>query len=358
MSTTTISDPELLPTDVSPVSRWYMDTRAITSSTGELPLIQTLRTDDQTKIRKFVRVQDRYMSLGSTLLKYVFIHRRAQIPWSQIEVSTWPKPHQRPYWDPPADWTKKSGLEFNVSHQAGLVALIGCETPEARSSAHNDAENGICNPKRPRLGIDVTCTAETNRTTAKIKRDADFTKWVETFPLMFSDQEREYMKGAPIMCHGPRSPGALVLAKLRRFYAYWALKEAYVKMVGEGLQAPWLAELEFGHVEAPPALAPFFELSPSEMWGANLENIVKNSDDDFTVTLYGKIVKAVRMELSSYQDIFILATSVSGLQESATHPNRKWSRFEIDTDIRACAEGRCSCLDGRAAAADAAVTDN
>lgn len=40
-------------------------------------------------------------------------------------------------------------------------------------------------------------------------------------------------------------------AKIRRFYAYWGLKEAYVKLVGEGLLAAWLRETEFRGVRVP-----------------------------------------------------------------------------------------------------------
>ncbi len=79
---------------------------------------------------------------------------------------------------------------------------------------------------------------------------------------MFSANERHDMLHVPISSV-PARAGELtqVQAKLRRFYTYWSLKEAYIKMVGEGLLASWLLELEFEDVVAP-------------------DMIVSDSDDD------------------------------------------------------------------------------
>jgi len=46
---------------------------------------------------------------------------------------------------------------------------------------------------------------------------------------------------------------AVVDKKLRRFYAMWCLREAYVKMTGEALLAPWLKDLEISDAQAPDA---------------------------------------------------------------------------------------------------------
>ena len=98
---------------------------------------------------------------------------------------------------------------------------------------------------------------------------------------MFSDRERRHMRTNPVRVpvqerevgewsdsnsssttSSPESNGQskssrdheakMISMKLRRFYAYWGLKEAYIKMVGEGLLASWLRELEFLGVHAPP----------------------------------------------------------------------------------------------------------
>lgn len=46
---------------------------------------------------------------------------------------------------------------------------------------------------------------------------------------------------------------SLIASKIRNFYAHWCLKEAYIKMTGEALLAPWLRDLEFRNVRPPVA---------------------------------------------------------------------------------------------------------
>ena len=147
------------------------------------------------------------MSLASALLKYTFIHRRAKIPWSEVQISRTPVPHRRPYWEPPKAWRTSDiyddtdpidgepcqikGLEFNVSHQAGLVAIIGCSTPTAQSPSLVIANPSPLSPnfidslaqidlsthptctafEQPdliRLGVDIACTNEDKRTPQRL----------------------------------------------------------------------------------------------------------------------------------------------------------------------------------------------
>ena len=100
------------------------------SKVVDLPLLSTLPESMQNAITAFRRPEDKLMSLASQLLKTLFIHRSAMLPWDQVTVSRTPKPHGRPYWTPPESMDEIDfGLEFNVSHQAGLVGIIGCKTP-------------------------------------------------------------------------------------------------------------------------------------------------------------------------------------------------------------------------------------
>jgi hypothetical protein len=255
------------------------------------------------------------------LLKYTFIHRRAKIPWSEVQISRSPAPHRRPYWEPPENWStidiyddsdpiygepcQIRGLEFNVSHQAGLVTIIGCSTPTAQLPSSIMPNPG---PRTPtvldslakidldthptctafedcniiRLGVDIACTDEDKRTPKDLTTQKKFDEWIEIFAEMFSDRERRHMRQNPIhvpvkereegewsdsnsssAASSPRDSNGelgifgqheakIIQMKLRRFYAYWSLKEAYIKMVGEGLLASWLRELEFLDVHAPP----------------------------------------------------------------------------------------------------------
>lgn len=294
----------------TPIDRFYIDTRPYVpqpsnpKSLHTLPLLSTLQFSDQESVTRFIRPADRFMSLASAMLKYYFIHHRAKIPWSQVQISRTPQPHRRPYWEPPENWSSFDddthdeirGLEFNVSHQAGLVAIIGCSTPTAQLPtlinpfSHMDLMGHSTPPDIPgliRLGVDIACTNEDKRTPKNLTTQAKLDEWIEIFSEMFSDRERRHMCTAPIHMpikereEGDWGSGSddesnsdsagnngdenrpfqtyeanLILLKLRRFYAYWSLKEAYIKMVGEGLLASWLRELEFLDVVAPPPPPP------------------------------------------------------------------------------------------------------
>ncbi|KEF52136.1 uncharacterized protein A1O9_11762 [Exophiala aquamarina CBS 119918] len=288
----------------SVITRYYIDTRPLVPSNSKqpysLPLLELLTFADQEAVTRFLRPADKFMSLASALLKYTFIHRQAKIPWSKVAIQRTPVPHRRPYWQPPDDWeseSKSGGLEFNVTHQAGMVVIIGCTTPTAQlptSSSlsakmdHLDLTGhhtpGLASsPHQVRLGIDIACADEDKRTPKDMTTQAKFDEWVDIFGEMFSERERRDMRHAPVhMPVAEREEGAwdtessssssegrgatteaarlrrareneakVTQLKLRRFYAYWALKEAYIKMVGEGLLASWLKELEFLDVTAP-----------------------------------------------------------------------------------------------------------
>ena len=295
------------------------------------------------------------MSLSSALLKHLFIHRIAHIPWSDITISAWPAPHKRPYWSPPASWAGNFGLEFNVSHQAGLTVLMGCRTPDRDSSSQpqdvlsttNAAECGgapeTTSPK-PRIGVDVTCTSEPGRRPQRITNDAELGKWVDIFTEMFSARERDQIRHDPFPLH---SQSVLaedrIEAKLRRFYTYWSLKEAYIKMVGEGLLAKWLRELEFRAVVSPRPVPKAEE----DEWEWGFEDPVTHAtrnDAALLTYLHGQRIENVKIELDAYQDIFIIASAIRGVTDQPDHTRQKWIRIDLERDIGPCVEGRCDCL--------------
>ncbi|EXJ54492.1 hypothetical protein A1O7_09832 [Cladophialophora yegresii CBS 114405] len=344
------------------INRWYLDTRPYVPqphnprSLHTLPLLSTLQRADQEAVTRFIRPADRFMSLASALLKYTFIHRRAKIPWSKVQISRTPAPHRRPYWEPPEGWSTTDiydesdpiygepcqirGLEFNVSHQAGLVTIIGCSTPTAQLPASIMPNQGPPSPAvldslaqidlntHPtctafedcniiRLGVDIACTNEDKRTPKDLTTRARFDEWIEIFAEMFSDRERRHMREMPVhmpvkereegewsdsnssAASSPRDSkgdssifreheAKMVSLKLRRFYAYWGLKEAYIKMVGEGLLASWLRELEFLDVHAPPPPPPqqreprASSVPPDHRPGRNSSGITKASLENQT----------------------------------------------------------------------------
>lgn len=358
-------------TYTAPIVRYYVDVRPLypqpPSKSVELPLLSTLPESMQTTINAFRRPEDKLMSLASQLLKLLFIHRTAKLRWDQITVSRTPKPHGRPYWAPPDSMGDIDfGLEFNVSHQAGLVGIIGCKTPPLavanaadyaiaqapivvtpRPSRSNTPTGEIRNPLEStpvRLGLDIACTQELNRTPKKMDTDTDFAKWADIFGEMFSEREIADMKDAPILPI-PSNPGPAIeqlsfsqvkqKSKLRRFYTYWSLKEAYIKMVGEGLLASWLRQLEFFDVNPPIPQYP-------GKWTPQDEIL---QESDLKIDFQGTRLDDLKMELIAYGEDFILSTAMRGVEEETDGRGTKWEMIDFDIDVRPCAEGRCACLD-------------
>jgi 4'-phosphopantetheinyl transferase len=355
----------------TPIQRFYVDVRPLIpankQSPADLPLITTLRDEQQEVIRKFLRPADRLMSLASALLKYLFIHRYALVPWNEVRISKTPKPHGRPYWRPERDWDGKGGLEFNVTHQNGMVALLGCKTPVAQNQDYFSPMGGesIHFPATPghtaqqvRLGVDLACTHEDGRTPKDVISQAKLDEWVDIFGEMFSEQSRDEIKQA----HIPGATGIEVFEKrLRRFYAYWSLKEAFIKMVGEGLLADWLVELEFDNVQAPePATADDFP-DDGFSWAFQDEEERKWTPPDksiknITAVLRKQKLNDVHLTLVAFEQDFLLATSMRGVRDE-DEATARWVKLDIEKDIRPCAEGRCQCLNRRVVDIAAGLTN-
>lgn len=357
----------------TPITRYYIDVRpyapinpenhlrstAASRAVEQLPLITTLPEEKQDSIRKYVRKPDRYMSLASELLKYYFIHKTARIPWSEVVVHRTPKPHNRPFWSPPNGWWRSGfdGLEFNVTHQAGLVLLVGCQTPTrsrdtminepqfpdvhrlpvinpdpmAVSTAENEMDED--EPEEVRIGVDVACTWEPPRT-QDLSTQEKFNEWVEIFDQMFSEREQEDMKYADLNTPDDQSEADW---RARRFYTYWSLKEAYIKMVGEGLIAPWLRYLEFFDVPVPQT--PPASTHDVDQWTILSEEEVKKLQVLFKNRSIGH---TMHTSLEAFQETFLVATMTRGVRD-LVNTGTRWQRLDF-LDIEQCATGNCRCL--------------
>lgn len=207
------------------------------------------------------------MSLGSALLKRLFVHKTLGMPWKDIRFGRKRDPvHGKPC---VLSQHGPAPVEFNVSHQAGLVALVGCKTTDI------DAE----------IGVDIVCVNERND--YRTIDEEGFDGWVDIYSEIFSHEESFDMKYnadtfplldgtlvTPNMLQALRhdrctkrnehltitlpsgeertfDSDLLIDAKLRRFYTFWCYKEAYIKLDGEALLANWIPQLEFKHVRAP-----------------------------------------------------------------------------------------------------------
>lgn len=304
----------------------YVDVRSL----NNLPLISTLRQEDQDSVRRFYHFADQRMALASHLLKYRFIHHTARVPWSEVVITRTPAPHKRPMFvSPPSH----PAVEFNVSHQAGLVALLGCSVPSAASSVPFVISTSEPSPRRPQLGIDITSPTEIYaRRKEAPQTEVAFAEHASHFDSAFSDRELAEIQYHPI----PMPPFAeaserdFVAAKMRRFSAFWALKEAFVKMTGEALVAEWLRELEFANVVAPEVREEGSWTEPTAI------------EKDFEVRLRREKAEGVSMALRALGADWIVATCVRGLdgyEEGSLAP----VAIDLERDVRACAEGRCSC---------------
>lgn len=339
------------------LTRWYIDTRQLTNTTQDLPLLTTLQESDQTSIRKYLRLPDRHMSLASSLLKYLYIHQTCRIPWSEVIISRTPKPHQRPCFIPSGNEsrpaTEMPAVEFNVTHQASFVALAGCVVPSKEVKATDGAAPAATQaavfsapepssapiPSVPQVGIDVTCVDEPGRRRDKAPKTLkDVTDFIDIFKEVFSQRELDTMKQAAVPSSSSRPLAEVIKSAMRLFYAYWALKEAYIKMTGEALLAPWLRELEFTNVLAPSPVAD----EETDKWS-----------DPYTgvqTWLYGKRVEDVRVELVSFETDYLVATAARGanLGEAVTGSEiDSWKEMvsvDIERDVRPCATGTCQCL--------------
>jgi 4'-phosphopantetheinyl transferase len=263
------------------------------------------------------------MSLASSLLKHLAITKLYNVPWSKSTISR--DGNGKPCYLPKT-------IDFNVSHQAGLVTLVAGSFD---------------------LGTDIVCVNERDDL-GRIEKDGLFT-WVDMHAEVFSPREIQYIKLDPsnlglehldLSGYGRdavarcqyrnqkaewTSNGAshtiesnlIVDAKLRRFYAAWCLREAYVKMTGEALLAEWLQRLEFRNFRSP---------KPKDnVHGSSLE--VGEIMDRFDIHFKGKKVEDVVIELRAIGQDFMIATSARCPPNIKSIEFPGFTKLDIEKDI-------------------------
>lgn len=215
-----------------------------------------LNPEERKSVLRYLFVRDAKMSLASHLLKHYVISKTLDLPWAETKITRNAK--TKPIYAAP-DPSNPSPIDFNVSHQAGLVALV---------AAHGSDVD---------VGCDVVCMSErADRDQAMIAKEG-WPAFVDMHADVFAPGEAAYLKHRILSA----IPGALPAGasakqvnefKLRCFYTLWCLREAYVKMTGEALLAPWLNVLEFKNFRPP---------RPQEEMGKvreDVEDVVKVED--------------------------------------------------------------------------------
>lgn len=286
-------------------------------------------------------IADARLSLGSALLKRLFVSQSLDIPWQDVRIARKGDPkHGKPCALLPNGTF--APIDFNVSHQAGLVALVGCK--------HAGSDSDVV-----QVGVDIVCVNE--RDDYRTIDQEGFDGWVDIYEEVFSEEERWDMKynvDSITLLDGTTLDGQaigrndrctkrdqelfaslpsgtkisfnsdqLIEAKLRRFYTFFCYKEAYIKLAGEALLAPWLKQLEFQNVESPRA-GTVARCSTHGTWGGKVE--------DVEVIFHGKRIQDVQMAIQAFEENYMIATAV----KSHTRPDvPQFEKLNLEHDIMA-----------------------
>ena len=238
-------------------------------------------------------------------------------------------------------------MEFNVSHQAGIVSLIA-----------------VVGKRGVNVGTDVVCVNERILNDYRHIDKDGFFEWVDIHSDVFAPSEVSFMKLGEMDGLGIEGTERLegfdldalsrcqwrnqvlelrkgeekvkvnsnmaIEAKVRRFYAMWCLREAYVKMTGEALLAPWLKELEISDVKVPAAKK---DARPDSLEEGE---VIKS----FRIYFKEKLVTNVRMELTALGKDFMVGGAIStgsGVDGSDLELG-SWKELDIEKDVFAFAK--------------------
>ncbi|KAK1758704.1 hypothetical protein QBC47DRAFT_375531 [Echria macrotheca] len=297
--------------DEPTIIQWLFDTRdwfPEATTTRQLEthpiasrILALLPPSERAAALRYIHIRDAKMSLASSWLKHLAIaHLLPTLPWHASVITRAPstgKPIFQPPHTPSSSSSPSPSISLNVTHQAGLVALIASSSPDSID-----------------LGTDLVCTSERRARDHTLISSDTFPKFIDMHADVFSPRETSYLKyqilsAVPGLAGGENN---LVDAKLRAFYALWALREAYVKMTGEALLAPWLRDLEFRG---------FRPVAPTPAWGVPAVETTSDKENDgrsygpqvlrdFEIWFRGERVDDVNVCLRALGPDYMIATAV------------------------------------------------
>lgn len=227
-----------------------------------------------------------------------------------MQLTRQPDPtHGKPCHLPPDG--RAATIDFNVSHQAGLVVLAGARRADALQ-----------------LGVDVVCVGERKNERQTVQREG-FECWVDMHAEVFSDADLHSIKAVGEGGGGSTSGStSTVDGRLRRFYAYWCLKEAYVKLVGQGLLAKWMKDVEFRGVRIPRPAATWGGAThegDGDPWGERVVGI--------EVWVGGSRVEDVGIVLQAFEDKYMIGTAMKRTAASAAAIVPTFRILDLQRDV-------------------------
>lgn len=344
------------------ITCWLLDTRKIwpgnriTDSAAAMDAMSLISKPEQKSIRGKMYAADARMSLGSALLKRLYVSQTLDIKWEEVRLGRkGNEKHGKPC---AIDSVGRPipGIDFNVSHQNGFVTLIGYNGQSNHEYTPSGMVYGMISPTTKdevMVGVDIVCVNE--RDDYRVIDADGVDGWVDLYEYVFSAEERWTMKydvdyvtlydgtilsrdeiGRLDRCierhkdlsvttpKGKKhrfSSEAIIEAKLRRFYTYFCYKESYIKLAGEALLAPWLKQLEFFNVRSPLPGTPA-RCSTHGTWGETV--------DDVEVHLHGKQVHDVRMKVQALEEDYMISTAIQGDIHGIKVPNFQSLNLERD----------------------------
>jgi 4'-phosphopantetheinyl transferase len=271
---------------------------------------------------------DACMSLGSALLKRAYIVKCTGLEWSRINLGRrLDDPLGKPCWIQADDGLQWPIIDFNVSHQRGIVVFVGACTR---------VERGAIKPPEVEIAVDVVSPNERND--MAIIAGSNFADFVSTFEYVLSEEESfaltyslptdgsiQLLSGEEISnqslgrfdrtteCgqtftmkldqgRSASLPSEIIIEeKLRNFYATFSLKEAYTKLGGLGLTAPWIKQLEFMGTRAPQK-GGVRRCNILGTWG----EVIKG--DKIEMRMHGELVHDVVREQQALEEDYIITT--------------------------------------------------
>ena len=218
------------------------------------------------------------------------------------------------------------GVAFNVSHQDGIVALVAVTgyCPYGTSAAR---------PGHVEVGIDVVSTTERrDKDRDMIIRDGGgvavgFRKFMQIYEDVFASAETDILMSPSVISLLESKHVRLDITdmRLRAFYTLWCLREAYVKMTGEALLAPWLKDLVFSDWQAPITTGTRdFEVAPGQS-----EDDTRGLLKHFRLSLYDTDVLDINIVLRSMGRGVMVATCLRTPQKP--EDGLRWSlgRYKV-----------------------------